>query len=257
MKLPTYFLGHGSPMNALEDNIYSQGWQDLGRQILEREVPRALVCFSAHWQTRGFYVTNSPKPPTIYDFGGFPPELSQVKYDCPGSPEIAAELANTAGAQLTDSWGLDHGTWSILVHMFKEANIPVLQMSLDLDANAKDYFEQGKKLAGLREKGIFFFGSGNIVHNLARANFFDANTQEDWAIRFDKTIIEAIEQNDLELLLDYGGDTQDSRLATNSREHFKPLFFILGLKADDERPKIFHDGVINAALSMTSFGWGL
>jgi len=249
-KMPVLFIGHGSPMNAIEQNRYHLEWQRLGRELPR---PRAILCISAHWQTVGTHITAMERPRTIYDFGGFPEALYKASYPAPGSPEMAAETIKTlqsAQALEDHSWGLDHGTWSVLLPMYPLADIPVFQMSLDMNQTPRRHFELGRELAALRQKGVLIIGSGNMVHNLGRVQWTDGAF--DWAVEFDRFCRERIEAHDAESLIQYDKQGTAARLSVPTSEHYLPLLYVLGLKEAEEPFCWFNEQVTMGSISMRS-----
>lgn len=241
-------------MNAIEDTPASRGWRAVARSFAK---PRAIVCVSAHWVTDGVRVTANPKPRTIHDFGGFPPELFAVQYPAPGAPELASEIAgllSAFGAETDTSWGLDHGTWSVLVHMYQDADVPVLQVSLDARHGPHQNYEIGRALAPLRDDNVLILGSGNIVHNL-RAFFHRGVEQGPWDYDFDEFILNAIAANDHEAALNYRTHPASARAAPDW-DHFFPLFAVLGARGAGETPRVFNREFF-PGISMTSLGFGL
>lgn len=256
-KAPALFIGHGSPMNALEDTPSSRGW----RAITERyAAPRAIVCVSAHWITEGVRVTTNARPRTIHDFGGFPPELFAVQYPAPGDPRLARDIVERLaafGAEPDERWGLDHGTWSVLVHMYPDADIPVLQVSLDARRPPAEHYAIGQALAPLREEGVLIIGSGDIVHNL-RAFFrrADQSTEQETLDRaFDDHIVAAVEKGDHTAVLNYRSHSAAAQSAPDW-DHFFPLYYALGARAPDEPAHVFNRHFF-PGLSMTSIAFGL
>ncbi len=246
-KIPLLFIGHGSPMNAIEDNDFSRGWQDMAKKLLK---PEAILCISAHWETIGTLVTAMDKPKTIHDFGGFPQELFDVQYNAPGSPELATRIANLTGAQLDYDWGLDHGAWSVLLPMYPNAYIPVLQLSLDKTKSPIEHYELAKKLAPLRNEGVMIIGSGDIVHNLRMFRFHEEKTH-DWAERFNNKIKELIIAGKHEEIINFKMLGPDAILSIPTAEHFLPLLYVLALQQPGEEIAFFNDKVISS-ISMTS-----
>jgi 4,5-DOPA dioxygenase extradiol len=247
--LPAVFFGHGSPMNALERNRYTEAWRAFGESI---PTPRGILMVSAHWLGEGTRVTAEPRPKTIYDFYGFPPALSAVKYDAPGSPEIAQEIAAATGAAPDTSWGLDHGAWSVLVHAFPKADIPVLQLSLDANKSFAEHLELGARLAPLREKGILIAASGNVVHNLRKIDWKSPDAAFDWAQRFDEDAKRLMTTAPAEVVK--LADHPDYQLAVPTPEHFVPLLYVAGVaKAAAKPAKVLIDGYAMGALSMTGY----
>lgn len=254
-KMPVLFLGHGSPMNAIEENEFVQGFREIATQIPE---PKAIVCISAHWETNGTFVTAMQNPPTIHDFGGFPQALFDVQYPAPGSPELAAktkELIKSTSVVLDDNWGLDHGAWSVIRHLYPEANIPVIQMSINYNKGPNYHFELGQQIKSLREKGILIIGSGNMVHNLRMVDWKSINTAGsgyDWAIEADETMKKLILDGDHTPLINFRSQGRIFDLAIPTPEHYLPLLYTLGLKDSDESVSLFNDNTLGGSLSMTS-----
>ncbi len=252
--MPVFFLGHGSPMNALEDNDWTRGWAAAAKAIPR---PKAILCVSAHWETMGVAVTAEDRPKTIHDFGGFPKPLFDLEYPAPGSPALAQRvaglLAPTPVRQATD-WGLDHGTWSVLVKMYPQADVPVVQLSLDRTLTAQGHYDLARKLAPLRREGVLIVGSGDIVHNLRAADFRRPEAV-DWALRFRDTANGLIATGEYGPLIHYEQLGPDALASINSAEHYLPLLYVLGLQEPGEAVETFNDDVF-AALSMTSLRVG-
>ena len=254
-KMPVLFLGHGSPMNAIEDNEFVQGWKAIGKTILK---PAAILCVSAHWETKGTFVTAMEKPKTIHDFGGFPPELFAVQYPAPGSPTFAAEtkhIITKTEVGLDQQWGLDHGCWSVVKHLYPQADVPVFQMSLDYGKPAQYHYELAKELALLRTKGVLIVGSGNIVHNLRMIAWDKINTPNygyDWAIEANEKMKQFIMSNNHKDLIAYTSQGKAFDLAIPSPDHYLPLLYTLALKEENEKVKIFNDKAVMGSLTMTS-----
>lgn len=247
-------------MNALERNVFSSQWREIGDGLIK---PRAIVSISAHWLTRGTQITANENPKTIHDFGGFPRALHEVEYPAPGSPEIAheiaAQLAGQTSVALSEDWGLDHGTWSVLVHMYPQADVPVLQLSMDATSSPETYFEIGRRLRPLREKGILFLGSGNIVHNLALVawdKLGEVGFAHPWARKADATIRKLVHAKDHKALALWQTLGQSVVTAVNSAEHFFPLLYIIGLTHQDESAIEFNADAVGGAITMTSFRFG-
>jgi len=249
--MPVIFIGHGSPMNAIEENEYTKGWKEITNSIPK---PAAILSISAHWVTNGTKVSTVENPKTIHDFYGFPKELYDVEYKAKGSTEIALKTIELLdGIAVADnSWGLDHGTWSVLNVMYPNADIPVYQMSIDMNAMPEELFEIGKKLKSLRDSNILIMGSGNIVHNLGIMNFSMENGF-DLAIEFNDYITKKIEQRDFESILNYKNLGNAAKLAVPTTEHFVPLLYILGATSDSDKVKIFNRSYMAGSLAMTSF----
>jgi 4,5-DOPA dioxygenase extradiol len=248
--MPVMFAGHGSPMNAIEDNEFTRGWKAAAAKL---PVPKAILCVSAHWETKGTQVTAMKMPPTIHDFGGFPEKLFQQQYPAPGSPDLAGEikhLVKKTEIALDEKWGLDHGTWSVLLPMFPKADIPVLQLSIDYTKDAKYHFELAKELAALRKKGVLIVGSGNIVHNLGMMQWKDG--AYDWTIEFDTKIKEAILKEDWESLINYRKFGRAADLSVPSNEHYLPLLYIAALKDSKDKTTFFNEKNTMGSISMRS-----
>ncbi|MDP1726654.1 MAG: 4,5-DOPA dioxygenase extradiol [Bacteroidota bacterium] len=248
--MPLLFVGHGSPMNAIEDNAFSRSWAKLGNEL---SVPKAILCVSAHWQTRGTKVTAMEQPKTIHDFGGFPKALFDVQYPAPGSPQYAQLTMSQfrAGHISKDfEWGLDHGTWSVLKPMFPKANIPTFQLSLDYTATPQQHVEIAKHLMNMRKKGVLIIGSGNIVHNLGLLNF--EGKPFDWATEFDELAKTKILNNDLKTLTDYKNLGKAASLSIPTNEHYLPLLYILALKQKQENTSFFNESIEMGSVSMRS-----
>lgn len=255
-KMPVLFLGHGTPMNALEDNRFAQGWRKLAREIPR---PRAILCVSAHWRTRGVQVTAMERPRTIHDFHGFPQPLFDLEYPCPGAPELAREtIALLAGADAREDleWGLDHGTWSVLVKMYPEADIPTYQLSLDATRDFRAHFELARLLTPLREAGVLIAGSGNIVHNLAHVRREDPAPPHGWAIEFDALVTELLDRRDHDDLIDYRKFGRAAELSVNSGEHYLPLIYAAALSDPGESVSYVNDSIAMGALSMRCVRFG-
>ncbi|MCB9225351.1 MAG: 4,5-DOPA dioxygenase extradiol [Crocinitomicaceae bacterium] len=251
-KMPVLFIGHGNPMNAIEENSFTKGWRDITKKI---PTPNAILVISAHWETKGTYVTAMEKPKTIYDMYGFPQELYEVKYDCPGSPELAGiikENANKANVHLDHSWGLDHGTWSVLVKMYPDANIPVLQLSIDRFQNAQYHYDLAKELEVLRNKGVLIIGSGNIVHNLRYASFAIDPKPYDWAVEFDEKAKELILSKEHNSLINYQDLGTAAQLSIPTPEHYLPLLYILAQQQNEDKVEFFNEEMAFASGSMRS-----
>ena len=253
-KMPVLFLGHGSPMNAIEENEFVQGFRQVGKEISK---PNAILCISAHWETRGTFVTAMQHPRTIHDFGGFPQELYEVQYPAPGSPELAKEtqsLIHTADVGLDDKWGLDHGAWSVIRHMYPNADIPVIQMSLDYYQTPQFHYELAKELKSLREKGVLIIGSGNMVHNLRMVEWrrLNENFGLDWALEASEKMKQFILNGDHKSLINYSQQGKAFQLSIPTPEHYLPLLYALALKEDKDEISIFNDKPVAGSLTMTS-----
>jgi 4,5-DOPA dioxygenase extradiol len=254
-KMPVLFLGHGSPMNAIEENQFVTGFRNLAKTLPQ---PSAILCISAHWFTSGTKVTAMEMPRTIHDFGGFPQELFEVQYPAKGSPELALatkQLLTPVAVELDEDWGLDHGAWSVIKHLYPEANVPVIQLSIDYTKSAQYHFELAQKLSALRTKGILIVGSGNIVHNLRLVdyrNFDKDNYGYDWAIEARETVNKYLVDGNFQPLIDFEKQSQAFQLAIPTPEHYLPLIYTLGLKGKTEELSLFNDKLLAGSLSMTS-----
>ncbi len=254
-KMPVLFLGHGSPMNAIEENEFVTGFRDIAATL---PTPNAILCISAHWFTKGTRVTAMEMPRTIHDFGGFPDELFAVQYPAKGSPALAQttkELLMPAEVSLDEKWGLDHGAWSVIKHLYPSADIPVIQLSIDYTQPAEYHFRLAQQLSSLRDKGVLIIGSGNIVHNLRLvdfANFHNDNYGYDWAIEARQLINDYLLNDNFQPLLDYEKQGQAFRLAIPSPDHYLPLIYSIALKEKAETISLFNDKLLAGSLSMTS-----
>lgn len=249
-KMPVLFVGHGNPMNAIEHNRFHRRWERLGRELPR---PRAVLCISAHWETRGLYLTAAAQPETIHDFYGFPKALFEVRYPAPGDPGLArrcAALLAGRGAELDPARGLDHGAWSVLVAMYPEADVPVVQLGLDTARPGAFHYDVARELAPLREAGVLILASGNIVHNLRLFKYHDPSPLA-WAVAFEDAVKERIRARRHAELIDYARLGPDAALAIPTPEHYLPLLYALALQRDDEPAAFFNDEV-TGSLSMTS-----
>jgi len=246
--MPLVFIGHGSPMNAIEDNEFTRAWQEAARQLPR---PKAILCVSAHWETHGTQVTAMETPRTIHDFYGFPGELFAKQYPTPGSPQLADRVIQLVGASKVKpdlSWGLDHGTWSVLCRMYPQADIPVVQLSLDRTIDATGHYELGGALMQLRREGVLIVASGNIVHNLRMMVWED--TAFDWAVDFDSRIKQCILQREHDPIIHYDKQGQSAMVSVNSAEHYLPLLYVLGVSRKAEPVSFFAEKVWGGSLSM-------
>jgi 4,5-DOPA dioxygenase extradiol len=255
--MPAIFFGHGNPMNALLRNEWTEGWAAIGKDI---DRPRAVLCVSAHWYLPATLVSAMPAPRTIHDFGGFPRELYQVQYPAPGDPELARrvkEMLAPLPVELDNSWGLDHGTWSVLMHAFPEADVPIVQLSIDETQPAAFHFELGKRLAPLRDEGILIAGSGNLVHNL-HTYAWGKHTPEpyDWAVRFETTAKELMVKGDFDPLVNYDSLERDALLAIPTPDHYLPLLYVLGARKTDDEITFPVQGVDGGSISMLAVRLG-
>lgn len=258
-QMPVLFLGHGSPMNAIEENEFVRGFREIGEAIPK---PQAILVISAHWETKGTFVTAMEQPRIIYDFGEFPPELYQVKYPAPGSPKLALEtksIIRKTEVGLDQSWGLDHGAWSVVKHLYPKADVPVIQMSLDYSQPPQYHYDLAKELASLRKKGILIIGSGNMVHNLRMVAWDKFNVDNfgyDWALEASEKIKKYIVSGDHTPLIRYGSQGKSFELAIPSPDHYLPLLYALALKGEDEKVTLFNDKAVAGSLTMTSVSIG-
>lgn len=254
-KMPVLFLGHGSPMNAIEENEFVRGFRDIGKDI---PTPKAILIISAHWETKGTLVTAMQKPRTIHDFGGFPQALFDVQYPAPGSPELATEtkrLIKKVQVGLDESWGLDHGAWSVVKHLYPKADVPIIQMSIDYAQGAQYHYDLAKELASLRKKGILIIGSGNMVHNLGMVAWDKLNTDSygyDWAIEANDKMKHFILSDNHQPLIHFTSQGRAFDLAIPSPEHYLPLLYTLALKESNEQASFFNDKPVGGSLTMTS-----
>lgn len=250
---PTIFFGHGNPMNALADNAYTRGWDAIGRAMPK---PKAVLCLSAHWYIAEAAVTAMERPPTIHDFGGFPSELFEVEYPAAGSPELANRVNELLGGSValdTNRWGLDHGTWSVLCHVFPLADVPVVQLSINEAKTAGWHYNFAKKLAPLRDEGVLVIGSGNLVHNLHAYAWGRHDVDAfDWALRFDEKARELISAGDHDPLVNYEALGKDAMLSAPTPDHYLPLLYILALKRDGEVVTFPVEGFDGGSISMTT-----
>jgi 4,5-DOPA dioxygenase extradiol len=254
-QMPILFFGHGSPMNAIEENEFVEGFRNSVKDIPS---PKAILCISAHWETRGTFVTAMETPKTIHDFGGFPPELYQVQYPAPGSPEWAMEtkqIITQTSVGLNYDWGLDHGTWSVVKHLYPQADVPIFQLSLDYTQSPIYHFELARQMAELRQKGVLIIGSGNMVHNLRLLDWNNMQTDDfafDWAREANEKMKTLILQNDFKSLTQYQSLGKAFQMSIPTPEHFLPLLYILALKKEQDSISFFNDKAVAGSLTMTS-----
>jgi 4,5-DOPA dioxygenase extradiol len=251
-KMPVLFMGHGSPMNAIQENEFSKGWRMVGKSLPK---PNAIRCVSAHWETKGTFVTAREKPRTIHDFGGFPKALFEVQYPAPGSPSLARETKATITSTdvgLDTQWGLDHGCWSVVKHLYPNADIPVIQLSLDYSKAPQYHFDLAKELAALRKKGVLIVGSGNMVHNLGVIDWRNPDAGFDWAVEANSMMKDLITKEDFSPLIRYSSLGKAVQLSVPTPEHYLPLLYVLGLKEEKENLSFFNDKTIMGSISMTS-----
>jgi 4,5-DOPA dioxygenase extradiol len=248
LKMPAVFFGHGSPMNALGGR-FAPAWREIGQGAPR---PRAVLMISAHWYIEGVAATAMELPRTIHDFRGFPPELYAMRYPAPGSPWLAGRLRELVGAETSegDEWGLDHGTWSVLVHVYPQADVPVVQLSLDKRLPAREHYALARKLSPLREEGVLIAGSGNVAHNLPLVRWGDGAPPFDWAVRFDARARALIGAHEDQALVDYERMGEDARLSAPTPEHFLPLLYVLAQREIGERITFFNDTIELGSISM-------
>lgn len=253
--LPALFIGHGSPMNGIEDNDFSRTWHTMGQQIPQ---PSAVLVISAHWLTRGTHITAMENPKTIQDFGGFPQELFEVQYPAPGSPVLAettVDLVQSATVELDHDWGLDHGTWTVVRHMYPDANIPVLQLSIDYAKPPQYHYDLAKEIAALRKKGVLIIGSGNMVHNLrmvAWDKLREPGYGYDWAVEMNEVFKQKIADGDHYSLINYQNLNRAATLAVPTPDHYYPLLYTLALQQKNDDISFFNDRLVGGSLNMTS-----
>lgn len=258
-KLPVLFIGHGSPMNGIEDNEFSRTWMKFGNEIPK---PKAVLVISAHWLTNGTHVTAMNNPKTIHDFGGFPQALFDVQYPAKGNPELAkltSDLITTTQVGLDHEWGLDHGTWTVVRHMYPNADIPVLQLSIDYNKPPQYHFDLAKQLQSLRKKGVLIIGSGNMVHNLGMVAWDKLQESEygfDWAIEMNQIFKEKIGNRDFQSLIQYEKLNTAAKLAIPTPDHYYPLLYTLALQDNQDEISFFNDKAVGGSLTMTSVKWG-
>jgi 4,5-DOPA dioxygenase extradiol len=247
MTQPAIFFGHGSPMNAL-DGPYGAAWRELGEVIGK---PKGVVMISAHWETRGLGVTAQARPETIHDFGGFPPELHAVQYPAPGAPELAARVAELTQGHAVESWGLDHGTWSVLIHVWPDADVPVVQLSLDRTLTARQHYEVAKALNPLRDEGYLIAGSGDFVHNLRTWKRHGDDGPYPWATSFNDAVKAAFVRGDHDALIDWVHLAEDAQLSVPTDEHYLPLLYVAAQQRPGEPVSFFNDEIVGGSISMT------
>lgn len=258
-RMPVLFLGHGSPMNAIEENQFVDGFRNIAHTLPK---PNSILCISAHWYIKGTKVTAMEIPRTIHDFGGFPQELFQVQYPAKGNPALANETKNMllpALIELDEKWGLDHGAWSVIKHLYPNSDIPVIQLSIDYTRSSQYHYELAQRLNPLRDKGVLIIGSGNIVHNLGLVdweNFDRDNYGFDWAIEAREVINDYLINGNYQSLIHYEKGKKSVQLAIPSPDHYLPLIYALGLQQKDEDLILFNDKLVAGSLSMTSLKIG-
>jgi 4,5-DOPA dioxygenase extradiol len=255
-KMPTLFVGHGSPMNAVEENEFTQGWREIAESI---PTPNAILCVSAHWFIPSTKVTAMERPKTIYDFYGFPPALYEQQYPAPGAPDLAKTISESIkDISITpdQSWGLDHGTWVVLKQMYPDANIPTLQLSIDYTKPPRFHFELGKRLAFLREQGVLIIGSGNLVHNLLAVDWHNPGSIHKYALEFENVVLSALNQKDTEMLTDFPNLQDLVKRAHPTLDHYFPLLYAKGAAGSDWTFDIQNQKIILGSISMTCFKFG-
>ncbi len=254
MKMPVLFIGHGSPLNAIEDNEFSRAWAQVGKSLPR---PKVILCISAHWETTGTHVTAMELPKTIYDFYGFPQPLYEMKYPAPGSPDLARlaqKTVRSAQVLLDEEWGMDHGAWAVLCRMFPDADIPVVQLSLDRTKDPAFHYDLGKELKALRNQGVLIVGSGNMVHNLGVMAWQDMAF--DWAMEFHEKLRQLILAGDHDAMIHYRKLGEAARLSIPTNEHYLPMLYVLALQDKDDQITIFTDRVTPGSISMRSLRIG-
>lgn len=257
-KMPVLFIGHGSPMNAIEENEFVRGFRKVSSEIPR---PKAIICISAHWETAGTYITAMERPQTIHDFGGFPRELYEVQYPAPGSPELAMEAKEQISKTevgLNTNWGLDHGAWSVIKHLYPKADIPVVELSLDYYQGPQYHYDLAKELSAFREKGVLIIGSGNMVHNLRRVAWdkLEEYYAYDWALEASDKMKQLILNGDHSSLINFSRQGKSFELAIPTPEHYLPLLYALALKDQNEETELFNDHPVGGSLTMTSLKIG-
>ncbi|MBI3778040.1 MAG: 4,5-DOPA dioxygenase extradiol [Gammaproteobacteria bacterium] len=256
-RIPAVFFGHGSPMNTLEQNRYTEVWRRIGESALK---PKVILAISAHWTTRGTAVTAMDRPRTIHDFGGFPRELFEVQYPASGDPKLAArvrELLAPVEVTLDNSWGLDHGTWSVLAHACPRADVPVVQLSIDGTKPPRFHYELAQKLAPLRDEGVLIVGSGNVVHNLGRIRWTNDAKPYDWALRFNDEVRGFLLARDHERLIDFAALGEDARLSVPTPDHYLPLLYVIAQQSENETISLPVDGIEYGSIGMLTAVVGL
>jgi len=253
--MPALFLGHGSPMNAIENNCYTAGFQQIAKGL---PIPKAILCISAHWETRGTYVTAMDRPETIHDFGGFPEPLYQFRYPAPGCLALAERvkrMIKSANVEFDYEWGFDHGCWVVMKFLYPQANVPIVELSIDYTQPAAYHYALAKELAALRSEGVMIIASGNIVHNLRKIDWThleDAGFGYDWALTFNEKIKKLILDGDHRQIIDIEKTDENYRYAVPYSDHFLPLLYLLALQTRDDKLSFFNDSLVGGSLSMTS-----
>jgi len=252
---PAIFLGHGSPMNAIERNVHTEAWSAIAARYAR---PRAILAISAHWYIRGTAVTAMPMPPTIHDFGGFPAALHAVEYPAPGDAALAArvrDLLAPLDVGLDNEWGLDHGTWSVLCHVYPQADVPIVQLAIDGTRPPRFHYEIGQRLAALRDEGIMLVGSGNVVHNLRVLRWGDDAPAYPWAVQFNEAVRDFLSRNDHAPLIDYHLLGEPAALSVPTPDHYLPMLYIAGARRDDDEMSVITDGIDLGSVSMLSVSY--
>lgn len=251
VRMPVCFVGHGSPMNAIEENEFTEGWKAVSQKI---PTPKAILMISAHWYTRGSFTTGVKAPKMIYDMVGFPSELYRVQYPCPGAPELAKQLLTLLPGKVSidNHWGIDHGAWSVLIHMFPKHDIPVVQLSIDGTLGMNDYYELGKQLRSMRDESILIIGSGNVVHNLRAVEWNNLGGGSPQADRFDLFVKNAILHHDTDAVIHHEKNPSDA-YAVPTPDHYAPLLYVLGATTRDDPILVFNEKRTMGSLSMTSY----
>lgn len=253
-RMPVLFVGHGSPMNAIETNEFTRQWEALGTKLPR---PKAILAVSAHWYTPGTKTTDSPAPKTIYDMYGFPEELYRVVYGAPGEPQLARQTQAliTKKVEIDNTWGIDHGTWSVLCRIYPQADIPVFQLSVDKNATAEEHYQIGRELKALREQGVLIFGTGNVVHNLSRVNW-NTDGGYPWAEEFDGYVKKSILERSHDNVIHYERAGTAASLSVPMPDHYAPLLYVLGACDEEDGISVFNDACVLGSLSMTSYLFG-
>jgi 4,5-DOPA dioxygenase extradiol len=253
MSQPAIFLGHGSPMNAIERNAHTEAWAAAGRKYGK---PRVILAISAHWYVRGTAVTAMRAPPTIHDFGGFPPALHAFDYPAPGDPALAARVMSMLApldVRMDQEWGLDHGTWAVLCHVYPEADVPIVQLAIDGTQPPRFHYELGQRIAALRDEGVMLVGSGNVVHNLRAMRRMDGAGAYPWALQFNGAVRDFLSRNEHAPLVDYHLLGEPAALSVPTPEHYLPMLYVAGARRADDEMSVMTDGIELASISMLSF----
>lgn len=255
-QMPTLFIGHGSPMNAIEENEFTEGWRDIAKSVPR---PKAIVCVSAHWFIPSAQVMHSAHPRTIHDFYGFPPDLYKEQYPAPGDPKLAEKISSFLmqySIGLDNMWGFDHGTWSVLKKMYPEADIPTVQLSIDYSKPPKYHFELGQNLEFLRDQGVMIIGSGNLVHNLGAVVWNRPDSAYNWAKQFEEAITESLYKDEELVFLSFDGIEETAQKSHPSLDHYLPLLYAVGAGGLKNRPVVYNQKILHGSISMTCFKFG-